>query len=136
MTSFVVQGHIYGFSRHFYPKQLTKAKSGFLDSFSVYPKLHPKTPYNDFYLIHILIQIIFIHLKRYFFHSVNVLRRLYKLNLALCVCVNLFADRNECMLSHYCMHRCVNTAGSYHCECKDGYQLARNNHSCVGESKT
>ncbi|XP_042592228.1 EGF-containing fibulin-like extracellular matrix protein 1 isoform X2 [Cyprinus carpio] len=40
-------------------------------------------------------------------------------------------DRNECMLSHYCMHRCVNTAGSYFCECKDGYQLASNNHSCV-----
>uniref|UniRef100_A0A672M5G7 EGF containing fibulin extracellular matrix protein 1 n=1 Tax=Sinocyclocheilus grahami TaxID=75366 RepID=A0A672M5G7_SINGR len=40
-------------------------------------------------------------------------------------------DRNECMLSHYCMHRCVNTAGSYYCECKDGYQLASNNHSCV-----
>ncbi|XP_026135079.1 EGF-containing fibulin-like extracellular matrix protein 1 isoform X3 [Carassius auratus] len=40
-------------------------------------------------------------------------------------------DRNECMLSHYCMHSCVNTAGSYYCECKDGYQLASNNHSCV-----
>ncbi|XP_056326931.1 EGF-containing fibulin-like extracellular matrix protein 1 [Danio aesculapii] len=40
-------------------------------------------------------------------------------------------DRNECLLSHYCMHRCVNTAGSYYCECNDGYQLASNNHSCV-----
>lgn len=52
------------------------------------------------------------------------------------VCVNLFADRNECLLSHYCMHRCVNTAGSYYCECNDGYQLASNNHSCIGELKT
>ncbi|XP_048062009.1 EGF-containing fibulin-like extracellular matrix protein 1 isoform X1 [Megalobrama amblycephala] len=40
-------------------------------------------------------------------------------------------DRNECLLSHYCMHRCVNTAGSYYCECNDGYQLASNNHSCI-----
>nr|XP_055027106.1 EGF-containing fibulin-like extracellular matrix protein 1 isoform X1 [Misgurnus anguillicaudatus] len=40
-------------------------------------------------------------------------------------------DRDECLLSHYCMHRCVNTAGSYYCECNNGYQLANNNHSCV-----
>ncbi|RXN36595.1 EGF-containing fibulin-like extracellular matrix 1 isoform X1 [Labeo rohita] len=44
---------------------------------------------------------------------------------------NYCQDRNECMQSHYCMHRCVNTAGSYYCECKDGYRLASNNHSCV-----
>ncbi|XP_077091306.1 EGF-containing fibulin-like extracellular matrix protein 1 [Siphateles boraxobius] len=40
-------------------------------------------------------------------------------------------DRNECLLSHLCMHMCVNTAGSYYCECNDGYRLASNNHSCV-----
>ncbi|XP_017570734.1 EGF-containing fibulin-like extracellular matrix protein 1 isoform X1 [Pygocentrus nattereri] len=40
-------------------------------------------------------------------------------------------DRDECLLSHYCMHRCVNTPGSYYCECNSGYRLASNNHSCV-----
>ncbi|XP_061645590.1 EGF-containing fibulin-like extracellular matrix protein 1 isoform X2 [Phyllopteryx taeniolatus] len=40
-------------------------------------------------------------------------------------------DRDECVLSHYCMHTCVNTQGSYYCECNTGHQLATNNHSCV-----
>ncbi|KAF5895634.1 EGF-containing fibulin-like extracellular matrix protein 1 isoform X1, partial [Clarias magur] len=40
-------------------------------------------------------------------------------------------DRDECLMSHYCMHRCVNVPGSYYCECNTGYQLASNNHSCV-----
>ncbi|XP_058240778.1 EGF-containing fibulin-like extracellular matrix protein 1 isoform X3 [Hemibagrus wyckioides] len=40
-------------------------------------------------------------------------------------------DRDECLMSHYCMHRCVNVPGSYYCECNPGYQLASNNHSCV-----
>ncbi|XP_047207687.1 EGF-containing fibulin-like extracellular matrix protein 1 isoform X1 [Girardinichthys multiradiatus] len=40
-------------------------------------------------------------------------------------------DRDECALSHYCMHGCVNTQGSYYCECNPGYKLAHNNYSCV-----
>ncbi|XP_063047006.1 EGF-containing fibulin-like extracellular matrix protein 1 [Engraulis encrasicolus] len=40
-------------------------------------------------------------------------------------------DRDECLISHYCMHRCVNTVGSYYCECDTGYKLSSNNHSCV-----
>lgn len=40
-------------------------------------------------------------------------------------------DRNECALSHYCMHGCVNTQGSYYCECNPGYKLANNNYSCI-----
>lgn len=52
------------------------------------------------------------------------------------VCVFLYfpADRDECALTHYCMHRCVNTQGSYYCECNAGHKLASNNHSCVGKS--
>ncbi|XP_011601600.1 EGF-containing fibulin-like extracellular matrix protein 1 [Takifugu rubripes] len=40
-------------------------------------------------------------------------------------------DRDECGLTHYCMHVCVNTQGSYHCDCNVGYKLASNNHTCV-----
>ncbi|XP_041866711.1 EGF-containing fibulin-like extracellular matrix protein 1 isoform X2 [Melanotaenia boesemani] len=40
-------------------------------------------------------------------------------------------DRDECALSHYCMHGCVNTQGSYYCECNVGYMLANNNLSCI-----
>ncbi|XP_014843038.1 PREDICTED: EGF-containing fibulin-like extracellular matrix protein 1 isoform X1 [Poecilia mexicana] len=47
-------------------------------------------------------------------------------------------DRDECALSHYCMHGCVNTLGSYYCECNPGYKLAHNNYSCtdVNECET
>lgn len=57
-------------------------------------------------------------------------------NLLLCDPTALFfpADRDECALTHYCMHRCVNTQGSYYCECNAGHKLASNNHSCVGKS--
>uniref|UniRef100_H3CTC1 EGF containing fibulin extracellular matrix protein 1 n=1 Tax=Tetraodon nigroviridis TaxID=99883 RepID=H3CTC1_TETNG len=40
-------------------------------------------------------------------------------------------DRNECSLTHYCMHACVNTQGSYYCDCNIGYKLDSNNHTCV-----
>lgn len=43
------------------------------------------------------------------------------------------SDRDECATTHYCMQRCVNTPGSYYCECNAGYKLASNNHSCVGK---
>ncbi|KAJ3610375.1 hypothetical protein NHX12_022467 [Muraenolepis orangiensis] len=39
-------------------------------------------------------------------------------------------DKDECLQTHYCMHRCVNLPGSYRCECNAGHKLASNNHSC------
>ena len=52
---------------------------------------------------------------------------------SMCLCSHFPTDRDECLISHYCMHRCVNTVGSYYCECDIGYKLSNNNHSCVGE---
>ncbi|NXB78457.1 FBLN3 protein, partial [Donacobius atricapilla] len=40
-------------------------------------------------------------------------------------------DIDECTLPPYCHHRCVNTPGSYYCQCNAGFQLASNNHTCV-----
>uniref|UniRef100_A0A671NWN8 Sushi domain-containing protein n=1 Tax=Sinocyclocheilus anshuiensis TaxID=1608454 RepID=A0A671NWN8_9TELE len=54
---------------------------------------------------------------------------------ALCVCVS---DTDECELfrltrpGHLCLHTCVNTAGSFHCECPARYSLGRDSRSCHG----
>ncbi|XP_018432139.1 PREDICTED: EGF-containing fibulin-like extracellular matrix protein 1 isoform X1 [Nanorana parkeri] len=40
-------------------------------------------------------------------------------------------DIDECSLSSFCHHHCVNTLGSYYCQCNSGFQLAANNYSCV-----
>ena len=43
-------------------------------------------------------------------------------------------DVNECSTSNGgCQHTCVNTAGSYQCQCRSGYTLSSNRRSCVGE---
>ena len=34
-----------------------------------------------------------------------------------------------------CQHKCNNTIGSYLCSCNDGYALAVDDRSCVGEDK-
>ena len=40
-------------------------------------------------------------------------------------------DIDECShLSHGCEHVCVNTQGSYYCECRDGFALNSNNRTC------
>ena len=48
---------------------------------------------------------------------------------------NFISDIDECQTNNGgCGDRCVNTAGSYHCECdKEGYTLSDDKHTCVGQ---
>ncbi|XP_055007283.1 epidermal growth factor-like protein 7 [Boleophthalmus pectinirostris] len=39
-------------------------------------------------------------------------------------------DVNECSEQRPCAHKCVNTAGSYRCECRDGFRLIGDGRSC------
>ncbi|XP_040073614.1 signal peptide, CUB and EGF-like domain-containing protein 1 [Ixodes scapularis] len=41
-------------------------------------------------------------------------------------------DRDECAEGRrYCDEGCVNTPGSYRCQCPDGYDLGRDHKSCL-----
>ncbi|KAI6647918.1 hypothetical protein LOD99_8379 [Oopsacas minuta] len=40
-------------------------------------------------------------------------------------------DIDECSGFNNCQHQCENTQGSFHCTCKEGYQLASNGYDCV-----
>ena len=43
-------------------------------------------------------------------------------------------DVDECLDNNgTCSHDCVNTEGSYYCECPPGYILQSNQHDCEGE---
>ncbi|XP_068113667.1 tolloid-like protein 2 isoform X1 [Hyperolius riggenbachi] len=45
--------------------------------------------------------------------------------------VNFFSDKDECSKENGgCQHECVNTIGSYICQCKNGYMLHDNGHDC------
>ena len=47
---------------------------------------------------------------------------------------NHFIDTNECLLNNGgCSQLCTNTIGSYHCFCRDGYQLNVNGIDCDGQ---
>ena len=47
----------------------------------------------------------------------------------------LFTDINECLDNNVtCSHDCVNTEGSYHCECFTGYILQLNKYDCEGKT--
>ena len=39
-------------------------------------------------------------------------------------------DEDECDFYTNCQHFCVNTEGSFHCECNEGYKLADDGYSC------
>ena len=41
-------------------------------------------------------------------------------------------DINECHERIICSDFCVNTMGSYRCECRKGYELARDGKTCRG----
>ena len=47
----------------------------------------------------------------------------------------LFTDINECATNNGgCSQLCLNTEGSYSCDCYPGYELGPNNHTCKGNS--
>ena len=44
----------------------------------------------------------------------------------------MHADINECNSSNACQHTCVNTPGSYMCQCNTGYRLNGDGRTCAG----
>ena len=43
-------------------------------------------------------------------------------------------DIDECTDENAgCDHLCINEYGSYHCQCRDGYTLGPDDHSCFGK---
>lgn len=47
----------------------------------------------------------------------------------------VFLDIDECMLdTNGCDQSCINTPGSFMCNCSEGYILNENGFSCYGES--
>ena len=47
--------------------------------------------------------------------------------------INFFADIDECLLKDtLCRQVCINTDGSYFCDCMDGYQLIEGTNQCQG----
>ena len=51
------------------------------------------------------------------------------------VTLNLRKDDDECATAaHGCQHKCVNTFGSYQCQCNQGYELESDGRSCAGKS--
>ena len=48
-------------------------------------------------------------------------------------CVLYVIEIDECVGNHDCEDTCVNTNGSYVCQCGPGYQLAKNRRNCTGK---
>lgn len=50
------------------------------------------------------------------------------------VCVCVCSDVNECEeLNGGCQQTCVNTPGSYHCECSEGFRMHADGRTCIGK---
>lgn len=51
----------------------------------------------------------------------------------ICVCL----DVNECEeLNGGCQQTCVNTPGSHHCECSEGFRMHADGRTCIGKYET
>ena len=61
----------------------------------------------------------------------------YYIILYKCMNLDYIADIDECSIEviNRCPHKCVNTLGSFHCECPKGYYIPERDYSkCLGES--
>ena len=48
--------------------------------------------------------------------------------------LNITLDINECDIDDGgCDHNCINTQGSYQCQCRDGFYFAGNETTCTGD---
>ena len=51
--------------------------------------------------------------------------------LSFLICTSL--DINECAIANgECEHECINTVGSFYCDCPGGHMLESNNRTCEG----
>ena len=49
--------------------------------------------------------------------------------------ISYIIDKNECKVENGgCSQNCINTRGSYKCECSDGYKLAEDGKKCLRKS--
>ena len=47
----------------------------------------------------------------------------------------MLTDINECRIgNHTCEQKCVNTNGSYYCDCLNGYKVRRDKRTCKGNN--
>uniref|UniRef100_A0A3B3BTJ2 EGF-like domain-containing protein n=1 Tax=Oryzias melastigma TaxID=30732 RepID=A0A3B3BTJ2_ORYME len=46
----------------------------------------------------------------------------------------VLSDVNECEeFNGGCQQTCINTAGSYHCECSEGFRMHTDGRTCIGK---